>query len=273
MPESSVARFCIRQDGTLFEIFAMRETSDDTVIISMTPEDNFEGWTNTIGGDPIFMEVGKEDESRFSLHPSIGRTGLSFTTNQRINGKKFTGKLLLDATVDDFATYLYSCVCPIMNVSGKIVDEDDISIKEIGAMQSSDFTSLVYSISVTSKNYDLPNSPSLTFFLHETKYFKIWISVSYLNVSFGLFGGGMTVQTFSPQVDKIPLGDINMKMSRTLKPEEIPETVIDFSQRLSAHLAIKYAEAHPEAAGILSIPLWFHPTIDDLHLGRRERGY
>lgn len=92
-------RYCFSQNGNLYQAFSTQLTNDSSIIISIRADDRFNGLAAVTGESLIKFGVSAA-EDRITVHPSVGRAGVSITHNTRVAGRHITAKLLVDATVE-----------------------------------------------------------------------------------------------------------------------------------------------------------------------------
>lgn len=272
--DEGVNRFCVKQDGDLFSLFWMQENRDGTVAIYTATEDSHEGFSEGFGKKKLFREAGSASQRKFSVHPSIGRDGITITSQVILNNKKIRSKLLVDSDLPNLVSRIFTYLCPIMNERSAI----DLKSKrgnmiEIANFSRNDKTAVIFSIVVTGKACRPVDIPGFHLTNFEISHFNFGIYVCYLNFPATDLGVMNTQMTFSPQVDNLPMGNVNMIKSPNEKLQFLPDFVRDSALRVAEHAIDINAERFPVLSGMRDIPIYFHPNLQDLRNGRAIRGF
>lgn len=269
-----VRRFCIKQDGNLFSLFSIEENRDGTVAIYTATEDNHEGFSEGFGAEKLFREVGSASQRKFSVHPSIGRDGITITHQVILGKQKFRSKLLVASDLENLVARVCTYFCPLMNDKSAVksaYNKDDLI--EIARFSKGDKTSIVYSIVVTGRSCRPIDIPGFQMTGFTIGHFNFGIYVSYLNLPAADVSVMNTQMTFSPQIDGKPIGTFNMIKSPNEEIRFLPDSIRSSSFRVAERAIDIYLKRFPTLSWIGETPLYFHPTLQALRNGRAIRGF
>ena len=267
-------RFCLRQNGDLFSLFSVEENSDGTLAIYTTTEDSHEGFSEGFGTRKMFRETGSASQRKFSVHPSIGRDGITITHQIALNKEKFRSKLLVDSDLSNLIARVCTYLCPIMNERSLVnLKTKKGNLIEVANISLDDKTSIIYSIVVTGKACPAVAIPGFHRMEFEFEHFNFNVYICYLNLPAADIGIMNTQMTFSPQIDGNPTGDTNMIKSPNEEFRFLPDLVRQSALRVANRAIDIYVERFPILASMKEIPLYFHPSLDALRKGRALRGF
>lgn len=269
-----VRRFCIMQDGDLFSLFSIEENRDGTVAIYTATEDHHEGFSEGFGVEKLFREIGSASQRKFSVHPSIGRDGISITHQVILGKQKFRSKLLVASDLENLVARVCTYLCPLMNERSAVnLISNKAELIEIARFSKDDKTGIVYSIIVTGKSCRPIDIPGFHMTGFKIGHFNFGIYVCYLNFPAADVSVMNTQMTFSPQIDGKPVGTVNMTKSPNEELRFLPDLIRDSSLRAARRAIDIYEKRFPALSGIGEVPLYFHPTLQSLRKGRAIRGF
>lgn len=267
-------RFCLRQNGDLFSLFSVKENSDGTLAVYTSTEDSHEGFSEGFETKKLFRETGSASQRKFSVHPSIGRDGITITCQVVLNSEKFRSKLLVDSDLPNLIARVCTYLCPIMNERSLVdLKTRKGTLVEIANLSRDDKTSIIYSIVVTGKFCPPTAIPGFCRTEFEFEYFNLNIYLSYLNFPAADVSVMNSQMTFSPQIDSKPTGSMNMIKSPNEELRFLPDLVRQSAFRVANRAIDIYVRRYPLLASIKDIPLYFHPSLDALRKGRAARGF
>lgn len=266
----SVYRYCFSQNGRVYQAFSARLTSDDSIIISIRSDDRFNGLMAATGDALARFHVAA-DEDRISVHPSIGRTGVSITHNTRVAGKHVTAKLLVDATADTLIAV------PLTKVQGCVgkhtapVDDNAEGQRIIlGSFTDADYTQLVYSIVILPLNTPAPELDGFSRVDRNIGIFRLSVYYCFPTVPTMGHCAGASPVTFSPQIDKVPIRESISKLTANTNVGEIDGQVFALTnQAMNAAISSLVSE-QPAMIKFAQIPMIFCDSVPALRKLRRE---
>jgi hypothetical protein len=268
--QQAPVRFCVLQNAERFELFRVQMTGDGSVIIIVQPEDSFDGLAQGVATPFLLTGAGRPDEVRFTIHPSLGRDGLSITSNTRSNGRKITSKLLLDATVETLFALITTKFFPTMTERSKVSGQNS-GIIDAARLSDADSTSVICSIVITACGVDSGKVPGYALTYTEIGCFRINVYTTYVNFAGKHLACDYTPATFSPQVDRAPLGHVNLGKTPNGRKDKLSSELLHSANVVSAVILNTIVTEHPEHREVLQMRFYFHPSAADLRLGRMER--
>lgn len=218
--------------GVVYELFTMRwMESDQSVLISLRPEDNHDGLSEGLLRPPILDASSSIKEFRFTLHPSVGKSGLSISKNLNVEQGKVTSKLLVDANKDNIQSYVFTKFVPMPGDGHAPIimpSQDVILVAKPSLMNS-----IIYSFVCTYSGCTLPDIIQHDHYEIDAKEFTVHLYVTYSNVPPIPYGVVLSRGTFSPQLNHVPLGEINKGITANQEFYDIQRDVLAGAEQVS----------------------------------------
>jgi hypothetical protein len=260
-------RFLVREDGLFHELFTLqRLMKDGTVSVLIRPDDNFGGLSDAPFGPPRLGGAGVLAEFRFSLHPSIGKDGLSVTTNVRHDGRKITGKLLVDADVSTLRRYFFGKLVHRSSGGGMMAPSAHDVV--LGGYDQADATSLIYLLVATARGLEVGPVGGFRYSTHDIGLFTVHIYTCYTSIQTSN-SVAETPLSFSPQLNQEKLGDRHHGKLPNETVEDVRTELLNAITTIGHRSLDRHIKEHPGLEFLRNVPLWFYPSVEDLAIARQ----
>lgn len=257
-------RFIYEYNGSSYELFSIQEDKEGGLsLYKKTDQRNLN--RENLSEYPI-----KED--RYSIHATSKSSGTLIKKSLVLSSGQVTtaAKFVVDSK-KHLLTHIYTkChAAPTTHQTCKPKSKDEVLL--IGSFEPHHRTTLVTTTLVTNAAQQLPSIKGYTLTSKTFSLYRIWVYSSYLNIQASNDSLAISWATSPIQVNGEILKDSPQIPRNSLDISELESTLLATKEWCAAEYVKNIIERGKGPESLMHQPLFFHPSPEDLELGRLER--
>lgn len=264
MAKKSKTRFTYMYEGQRYEILSVCEDGEGGLSIYTKIDQRIINYDNN--------EEEDVKENRFSIHASSNSSGTLIKQSVVYeSGKKATLAQFIHSSKETLVAPVYvKCHAKptehqLCRPKGK---DEVVTCGEFGLI---DMTTLVVAVFVTKRTQFLPDFNAYTTFEKSFSNYRVWLYISYLNIGALNDSSSLSLGTSPLQIDGVVVNPSTPMPIASINVADLEGTILHYKEMCTLNHMLSLIDRGKLPPNFAEIPLWFHPTPQDLDLGRKQR--